>query len=111
MGKLFQNVMGNGDDVAPYLVSTEDIEQLARACPNQLLIRAHTKDFDRLFDQRCRPPAGVGDAPQLQRCKPGLDHPCQARSPEPAPVSRRTSCSTGRNAGRQVPSNAKIDDD
>ena len=60
--ELVQDVVGHGDDVAADLVGLEDVEQLARACPDQFRLRVASSTCAAGHHVRHRIDAGVGDA-------------------------------------------------
>src|SRR5215472_14380876 len=65
--KLDQNVVCHCNDMAADCVRLEDIEQLARACPNQFGIRRLSEAANCLGHQRHRIDASIGDATRKDR--------------------------------------------
>src|SRR5688500_20327446 len=65
--QLLQDVVGDRDDVAANGVGVEDIEQFARAGPDELLIRVRIHDVDGGFHQGPGSAAGFRDAPRTDR--------------------------------------------
>src|ERR1051325_1603335 len=62
--QLFQDVVGDGDDVAADGVGLEDVEELARAGPDQLRTRRGLEDLDAFAHDRHGIAPGVGNAPR-----------------------------------------------
>ena len=60
--QLLENVVGHSDHVTADVIRLKDIEQFARACPDQLPCWALLSDLDRLRHERHRIAAGIGDA-------------------------------------------------
>src|SRR6266404_2649313 len=61
-GDLVENVVRHGDDIAPALRGLEDIEHFAHASPEQLRLRQVAQHRQRIFHQRHRIHASIGDA-------------------------------------------------